>query len=116
MSLFDLARPNAYGYRDVSPADVEEAGATVRLVDVRELHEFNGELGHAAGAELVPLGTVPQAFASWDKDAEIVLLCKSGGRSGQAAAFLAQQGFTRAMNMTGGMIAWNAGGLPVERQ
>ncbi len=114
MTLFDDASPNAQGYRDISAALVH-ASRGVRLVDVREQHEFNAELGHAEGATLVPLGTVPGAVDDWNPNEDIVLICRSGGRSGQAAAWLASQGFKRAMNMTGGMIAWNQAGLPVVR-
>ena len=45
----------------------------------------------------------------------MVLVCKAGGRSAQAADFLVRQGFTRVMNLTGGMLAVNAQGLPVVR-
>lgn len=113
MTLYDHATPNPQGHRDITPAQVHAAGSTVRLVDVREAHEFVGELGHAMGAELVPLGTVPAHADDWDQAADIVLLCRSGARSAQAAAWLTAQGFQRAMNMTGGMLAWNAAALPV---
>ena len=115
MTLFDQATPNAQGYRDVTPLLVHGSSG-VRLVDVRESHEFNADLGHAAGAVLVPLGAVPSQVDDWHQSEDIVLICRSGGRSGQAAAWLASQGFTRAMNMTGGMIAWNADGLAVVRE
>jgi rhodanese-related sulfurtransferase len=42
-------------------------------------------------------------------------VCRSGGRSGRVAAYLASEGFTRVMNMVGGMLSWNAARLPVER-
>jgi rhodanese-related sulfurtransferase len=115
MSIYEKGKPVAGGVRDVTPADVKEALGTVRVVDVREPSEWNDQLGHIAGAELVPLGTVANAAQSWDREAELVLVCRSGGRSGRAAAGLAQLGFRRVMNMAGGMMAWNAAGLPVER-
>jgi rhodanese-related sulfurtransferase len=116
MSLYDKSVPAPGGIRDISPADVKAAAGSVRIVDVREPSEFNDQLGHIAGAELVPLATVAGAAQSWDRDAELVLVCRSGGRSGRAAAGLAQLGFKRVMNMTGGMMAWNAAGFPVERK
>jgi rhodanese-related sulfurtransferase len=114
-SLFDHATPHAGGYRDIPVTTVAEAREGALLVDVREPHEYTGELGHIQGAELVPLATVGAAAAGWDKDREIVLVCRSGNRSGKAAAQLAASGFTRAMNMVGGMLAWNEARLPVER-
>jgi len=116
MSLYDKSVPAPGGVRDISPADVKAAAGAVRIVDVREPSEFNDQLGHIAGAELVPLATVAAAAQSWDRDAELVLVCRSGGRSGRAATGLVQLGFKRVMNMTGGMMAWNAAGLPVERK
>jgi rhodanese-related sulfurtransferase len=113
--LFDTAAPNPEGYRDLSverlAADPDEA----RLVDVREPDEFVGELGHVAGAELVPLATVGRAAASWPRDQALVVICRSGGRSGRAARELVSLGFTRVMNLQGGMLAWNAASLPIVR-
>lgn len=90
-------------------------GRGVRIVDVREPAEYTGELGHIAGAELVPLGTVDRAAATWDRDAPLVLVCRSGGRSGKAALALLDAGFKKVVSMAGGMLAWNASAIPVER-
>jgi rhodanese-related sulfurtransferase len=51
----------------------------------------------------------------WRRDEELLLVCRSGGRSGQVAQALARAGFSKVMNLAGGMVAWNAAGLPVER-
>lgn len=115
MSLFDQATPNVLGFRDVTPAQVHAHLGKVRMVDVREPAEYTGELGHVEGTELVPLATVGAQAASWNHDAEIVLICRSGGRSGRAAQALASMGFRRAMNMVGGMLAFNEAKLPVVR-
>ena len=114
-NLYEQATARPEGFRDVQPAVAERALDGVRIIDVREPHEYNGELGHVAGAQLVPLGTLPQQLQGWNKDETYLMVCKSGGRSGQAAAFLAKQGFQRVMNLAGGMLAWNALSLPVER-
>jgi sulfur-carrier protein adenylyltransferase/sulfurtransferase len=113
--LYETAAQNAGGYRDVDPVRVAEARARVRVVDVREPHELAGELGHIPGAELVPLGTVETAARAWDREQEIVLVCRSGNRSGRAAAALTAMGFHRAMNLVGGMLAWNEAKLPTRR-
>jgi rhodanese-related sulfurtransferase len=89
--------------------------ARPRLVDVRETPELTGELGHIDGIEHVPLATIADACARWPRDEEIVLVCRSSGRSGKAAQHLAGQGFTRVHNMVGGMLQWNAASLPVRR-
>ncbi len=110
--LYERSAASADGVRDVTPEQVAAVGGTARIVDVREPDEVNGELGHIRGAELVPLATVPTAAARWREDEEIVLVCRSGARSGRAAAALASAGFRRVMNMAGGMLAWNAAKLP----
>jgi rhodanese-related sulfurtransferase len=106
---------NPRGFVDIDVSAVKALAGTVKVYDVREPHEFHAELGHIAGAELVPLGTVPLRAGAWDPSQPVVVVCRSGGRSGNAAAVLAQRGFTQVMNMVGGMLAWNAAGLPVER-
>ncbi len=113
--MFSRARPHPDGYRSIAPSEVGPAARGVRLIDVREPNEFNAELGHAPGAELVPLGTVEAAAAGWDRDATLVMVCRSGARSGRAASALVRVGFQRVINLEGGMIAYNAAGLPVAR-
>ncbi|MBK9072232.1 MAG: rhodanese-like domain-containing protein [Myxococcales bacterium] len=116
---------NSAGYRDAEVAHVAalaklltQAGAAsdaVRLIDVREPDEYIGELGHIKGAALVPLATVEASAAAWPRDAMVVLVCRSGGRSGRAAASLRAMGFAHVVNMVGGMLAYNAAGLPITR-
>jgi rhodanese-related sulfurtransferase len=113
-SLYDTATPNPAGYRDTMPAAVA-AAPEVRRIDVRETPEFTDALGHAAGAELVPLATLEAAARAWDRAAEVVVICRSGGRSGKGAALLVTLGFSRVVNMVGGMLAWNDARLPTER-
>lgn len=113
--LFHIAHPTPTGHRDIDLAHVASALGKVRIVDVREPSEFTGELGHIAGAELVPLATVDQAALGWDKHQEIVIVCRSGARSGRAATLLASMGFRHVVNMTGGMMAWSAAQHTVER-
>lgn len=117
MGLFDspAARPNPAGYKDVSPHDVPVPADGVRVVDVREPHEFVGELGHVPGSELVPMHAVPDHADAWDRERPLLLVCRSGHRSGVVAQALARAGFSRVMNLAGGMLAWNAAGLDVER-
>lgn len=115
MSLYENARPNPAGHRDVSAAEVTLPAKGLRLLDVREPHEFTGELGHIPGAELVPMGAVAAHAPTWNKSEEILVICKSGGRSANIAQALTRAGFSRVMNLTGGMLGWNAAGLPVEK-
>jgi rhodanese-related sulfurtransferase len=113
--IYEMAEPHALGYREALAVDAVEGLGQARFVDVREPHEFTGELGHLEGSELVPLATVEAASASWDKDAELVLVCRSGARSGRIAAVLVSKGFTKVINLKGGMLAVHAAKLPFVR-
>lgn len=115
MSLYEKAMVLGDGVREIDAPTLSAAVGNVRIVDVREPFEYTGELGHVKGAELVPLNTVVQAAAGWDKAQELVLVCKSGGRSGQATRYLQQNGFAKVINLRGGMMGWNAAGLPIEK-
>jgi rhodanese-related sulfurtransferase len=83
-----------------------DAGEKLNLVDVREPNE-NAEFN--IGGILLPLGDI-QAMMIDDieplKDEEVILYCRSGNRSGQAAMTLEMMGFTNTKNLTGGMLAW----------
>ncbi len=100
---------------EVSPEVVSQLNAQgdIVVIDVREPSEYAD--GHIAGATLIPLGTLPDNLSSVPTDQPVVLVCHSGNRSGQAYSYLTQQGFTNVHNMTGGMIAWQAAGLTIEK-
>jgi glyoxylase-like metal-dependent hydrolase (beta-lactamase superfamily II)/rhodanese-related sulfurtransferase len=101
------------GVPEVPPAWLFEHRRDVRIVDVREPAEFDGELGHIEDAELLPLGALRGALAAWDNSAATVIVCRSGARSAQGALILEAAGFGRVGNLAGGMIAWRSAGHPV---
>ena len=109
---------------EISGADVPEVTvdwvaanpAAGRLVDVREVDEYVGPLGHIDSAELVPLATVGQVAAAWDRSLPVVLVCRSGGRSAKAAMAMRALGFKKIASMRGGMTRWNEAHLPVVRR
>lgn len=103
----------AAGVPEVSPAWVRSA-SNVRLIDVREPEEFVGELGRVPGSILVPLATLESALASDDRRAPLVVICRSGGRSGRAALALLAMGFEKVASMRGGMLAWKDEKLEAE--
>ena len=82
------------------------------VIDVREPYEWRS--GVVPGALRVPLGTLPDKLQELDPEATYALICASGNRSQQAAAFLADRGF-RAANVVGGMSLWLGAGHPIER-
>jgi rhodanese-related sulfurtransferase len=94
------------------------------IIDVREPAEYSGELGHIAGSQLLPLGVLDAHLGSGatradlfkgHADRPLLMVCRSGGRSGKACERLAQAGIGGAINMLGGMLEWNRVGLPVVR-
>lgn len=98
---------------DVPAVDPVEAtrrlDAGSRLLDVREADEWDA--GHAAGAVWIPLGDL--AVRQGDVPAEpLVVVCRSGVRSARAVAALRAAGYD-AVNLAGGMRAWEAAGMPV---
>jgi sulfur dioxygenase len=109
----NLEAGSGLGYDEIDPADLAHFGAA-RLIDVREPYEFEGELCHIAGSELVPLAGLEDAARRWEKGARIVMICRSGRRSAEGAARLARLGFSHVFNLRGGMQAYRAAGLPTE--
>jgi rhodanese-related sulfurtransferase len=81
------------------------------LLDVRENNEWDA--GHAPNATHVPLGELPARYAELPVDQSIVVICRMGGRSAKATAFLRDRGLD-AHNYEGGMRAWAAAGAPME--
>ncbi|WP_246943711.1 rhodanese-like domain-containing protein [Bacillus pinisoli] len=76
----------------------------VVFVDVREKHEY--ESGHIQGMENYPLSTLESEYKNLPRDSEIILLCRSGKRSLQAAQILKDQGYTNIKSVDGGILQW----------
>jgi rhodanese-related sulfurtransferase len=95
-------------YREVPASDYGSVvDETTQLVDVRQPEEVAG--GTLPGFVNIPLDQLQQRVGELDADRRVVLLCRSGNRSGTAAKFLAAQGFGDLVNLTGGMLAVDAG-------
>lgn len=73
------------------------------ILDVRQPKEW--ALGTLPDATLVSMHEIPTRLGELPKDQAILCVCRSGDRSGQVAAFLAQNGYDSVANMTGGMKA-----------
>lgn len=82
------------------------------VIDVREPEEWIE--GHIDGATLIPLGDLSERIAEVPHDRDVVLVCHSGGRSNAATAALQQAGYANAINMLGGMDAWEGAQFPIE--
>jgi rhodanese-related sulfurtransferase len=85
------------------------------FLDVRGPDEFNGPLGHVRGAILIPVQELEDRIVELNpyKNMTIIAICRSGVRSTSATKLLREHGF-EALNMIGGMVRWNAEGLPAQ--
>lgn len=91
-----------------------ETGEGVRLIDVREDHEWNAS--HAVGAEHLGKGIIERDIeqAVPDKHCVLILYCGGGYRSAIAADALQKMGYTNVFSMAGGWKAWRDAGAPIE--
>jgi len=91
-------------YGDVTPVELKaelDAGKQLFLLDVREPHEL--EISKIDGVVAIPMGEVPARLDEIPKDADIVVICRSGGRSGNISGLLTEHGYTHVRNMVTGM-------------
>lgn len=103
------------GIPTVNPKDVQNL-KDVTLIDVRMSEEYDGELGHIEGTQLITLGHDLEVFLKTaNNKLPIVFICRSGGRSGKATANAISLGFENVYNMEGGMLAWNSLALPLAK-
>ena len=85
------------------------------VIDVCESEEFAA--GHVTGARNVPLGQLEEKLpaAVKNKAVPVILVCKSGARSGRAVAIAKKLGYEKAQSLGGGLGAWKAANLPLEK-
>ena len=84
------------------------------VLDVREPGEYGG--GHILGAKNAPLSRLGDGGeVAKRKERPVIVYCEGGERASKAMAFLRKQGFTRVVNLSGGLKAWQQAGLPIEK-
>ncbi|WP_328514782.1 adenylyltransferase/sulfurtransferase MoeZ [Mycolicibacterium palauense] len=93
----------------ITPAelhDMLDAGKSIALIDVREAVEW--DINHIEGAELVPKSAIEtgDGLAKLPQDRTAVLYCKTGVRSAEALAAVKKAGFSDAVHLQGGIVAW----------
>ncbi|PRZ17059.1 rhodanese-related sulfurtransferase [Laceyella sediminis] len=97
------------GIQTVSPSELMKIteNKKVRLIDVREKHEFQS--GHIPGAINIPLSQMEllkSKSSEWDPNESIYLYCRSGSRSAIAARQLRKLGFQQVIHLQGGLMRW----------
>ncbi len=95
---------------EISPKELKkrlDAGDNLVILDVREPQEL--EICKLKYTMHVPMGDLQSRVGELNdhKNKEIVVYCRSGGRSGQCANFLRAQGFANVLNLEGGILAWS---------
>jgi rhodanese-related sulfurtransferase len=92
----------------VTPTQIEP---DAYLLDVREPDEWDA--GHAPGAHHLPMMEIPARMAEVPADTDVVVVCRSGARSGRVVSYLIGNGWDNVRNLDGGMQAWAAEGRDV---
>ena len=102
------------GKGEATPQQAHDAVGTGEaiLIDVREPWEWKQM--RIPGAVLIPLAEVPQRLDEIPDDRDVYVHCRVGGRSGRAVEFLHEHGRPRAINVVGGIEAWQEAGLTVD--
>ena len=114
LKLVDEAKKRIHEISVEATIERMNSGEGVRLIDVREDHEW--EAGHAAGAEHLGKGIIERDIEQLvpEKGTELILYCGGGYRSALAAETLQRMGYYDVSSMAGGWKAWKEAGAPTE--
>jgi glyoxylase-like metal-dependent hydrolase (beta-lactamase superfamily II)/rhodanese-related sulfurtransferase len=99
------------GIPEIAPEWVAAHRDEVHVLDVRSAAEFDGDLGHIAGAQLVPLDDLRARIDEVKHDKPVVVVCQTGRRAGMATVILSKAGRPQVANLAGGMVRWRELGL-----
>jgi sulfur dioxygenase len=100
------------GLREISPEWVARHREQVQILDVRTPSEFDAELGHLSGAQLIPIDELRARVAEVQTEKPVVVVCQTGKRAGMGTLILKKAGHDRVANLAGGMVRWRELGLP----
>jgi len=92
---------------EITPVELKSAldeGEKLTILDVREPHEY--EISSLPNSILIPLGQLPSRMNELNRQDNIVVHCKMGGRSAKAVELMKQAGFNQVKNLTGGINRW----------
>jgi adenylyltransferase/sulfurtransferase len=95
------------GSSDITVEELRDArarGEAIVLVDVREPHEW--QISDLPGSVKIPLASVPSSLEKLSREDDLVVYCRTGGRSAQAVGFLKQRGYPKVRNLVGGINRW----------
>ena len=114
--MFNLYGNKSLQYEEIIPQQAEQRIKSSRplVIDVREPYEY--AQGHIQGSKLIPLRNLGARLNELGpKEQEIILVCRSGSRSGMAARQLSASGYKKVFNLSGGIVGWLRAGLAIHR-
>jgi sulfur dioxygenase len=100
------------GVPEIAPDWVVRHRDEVHVLDVRSPVEWEGELGHLEGAQLIPLDDLRARAAEVPSSQPVVVVCQTGRRAALGTTILRKAGWPRVANLAGGMVRWRDLGLP----
>jgi rhodanese-related sulfurtransferase len=101
--------------KEICPTTTQRWGANgALLVDLREANEVAELAYDVPNLMHIPVTQFEELFAEIPKDRDVVMVCKSGGRSLRAAGFLVNYGYDNVVNMKHGLIRWAQKGFPTK--
>ena len=116
-ALFFLACNSNAQNVDANTFEQKIIAGGVQVLDVRTAGEYSGShLKNVMLADWTNKAQFEERVKYLDKNKTLLVYCAAGGRSGQAAVWLKEQGFKEVVNLQGGITAWNAAGKPVVRE
>jgi rhodanese-related sulfurtransferase len=116
-ALFFLACNSNAQNVDANAFEQKIIAGGVQVLDVRTAGEYSGShLKNVMLADWTNKAQFEERVKYLDKNKTLLVYCAAGGRSGQAAVWLKEQGFKEVVNLQGGITAWNAAGKPVVRE
>lgn len=101
------------GNFEISPQWVAANKESIHILDVRTRVETEEERARIPGAQLIPIDELRDRVSDVPKDKPVMTICRAGKRSVLAADILKQHGWSRVANIRGGLLQWQAEGLPV---
>ncbi len=93
---------------------MNDENGSVLVVDVREMDEYLGDMGHIRGSVNIPLGDLPKHLGELKGHEKIAFVCNTGDRSYFACRYLMDNGIGQVMHLKGGIVQWHLSGLEVE--
>jgi rhodanese-related sulfurtransferase len=118
MKATDIPQQQSFsltGVRHIVPMLAADAIANhnATIVDVREPEELDILKFDSTEIIHLPISVIAERFSELPKDRPLIVACNNGVRSVKAVNLLNYQGFTKAVNLDGGIIQWNRDGLPL---